>query len=155
MITHQDACSSFTDPLSCVTFWYALQDSTVENGCFRVARGSHRMLPIVKGCVRAEDGRAAFVDLATPVYADVPGESDPALPKQDDNDELVLEPVEVPAGTLVLMHGNLAHGSGADASGKGRLAFNFAVVEGEREWKPDAYLQPGEGRAEFDRLVAL
>lgn len=155
VVTHQDGCSSFTDPPSCVTLWYALQDNTVENGCLHVARGSHGTLPIVKRCVRAEDGRAQFVGPENPIHASVQEEGDPELPLRDKKGKLVLEPVEVIAGTMVVMHGNLAHGSEANVGARGRLAFNFAIVEGELERREDAYLQPGDSGSEFEKLRAL
>ncbi|KAJ8109241.1 hypothetical protein OPT61_g7608 [Boeremia exigua] len=60
--------------------------------------------------------------------------------------------IEVKAGTLVLMHGNLMHTSAANKSRKSRVAFNFSVVEGGLGWLEDNYLQPYQGYTEFEKL---
>lgn len=149
---HQDGCTSFTDPPSCATFWYALEDANSENGCLAVAPGSHRVMPITGRCRREENGMPKF-EPQEPIFADVHGVSaDAPLPERDEEGELVYKQLEVKAGSLVLMHGNLMHTSAANRSGKSRVAFNFGVVEGGLEWKKDNYLQPYEGETEFEKL---
>ncbi len=39
--THQDSTFLFTEPETCVGFWIALEDATVENGCMWAAAGGH------------------------------------------------------------------------------------------------------------------
>src|SRR5215204_2596181 len=39
---HQDSTFLYTQPLSCVGFWFALEDATVENGCLWAKPGGHR-----------------------------------------------------------------------------------------------------------------
>lgn len=39
---HQDATFLHTDPISVTTFWFALEDAHVENGCLWVEPGGHR-----------------------------------------------------------------------------------------------------------------
>ena len=39
---HQDATFFDTDPISVTTFWFALEDATVDNGCLWVEPGGHR-----------------------------------------------------------------------------------------------------------------
>ncbi|CAD6442064.1 1c08cbc8-c040-42e5-b710-4f606c38871c [Sclerotinia trifoliorum] len=151
VVPHQDGCSGFTNPSSCTTFWYALEDCSVENGCLAVAPGSHRVQPITRRC-RNVDGKPEFVDLDRPVYAEIEGVRDASLPRRNENGEFVYEKLEVEAGTLILMHGNLMHTSEANKSTKSRVAFNFGVVEGELEWLEDNYLQPYEGSTEFEKL---
>lgn len=41
VVPHQDATFLFTEPMTVVGFWIALEDATVENGCLHFARGSH------------------------------------------------------------------------------------------------------------------
>ncbi|KAJ8066189.1 hypothetical protein OCU04_005275 [Sclerotinia nivalis] len=151
VVPHQDGCSGFTDPSSCTTFWYALEDCSVENGCLAVAPGSHRVQPIRRRCKNV-DGRPKFVDLERPVYAEIEGVDDSTLPRKNENGEFEYKKLEVKAGTLILMHGNLMHTSEANRSSKSRVAFNFGVVEGEHEWLKDNYLRPYEGTTEFEKL---
>ncbi len=39
---HQDASFFVTDPLSVTTFWFALEDATLDNGCLWAEPGGHR-----------------------------------------------------------------------------------------------------------------
>ena len=39
---HQDATFLYTDPVSVVGFWFAIEDATLENGCLWAAPGGHR-----------------------------------------------------------------------------------------------------------------
>ena len=95
------------------------------------------------------------MELDEPVHAIVDGVStDIPIPQKDGNGDLVFEQLEVKAGTLILMHGNLVHTSEANKSCKSRVAFNFGVVEGSYGWLADNYLQPYEGETEFERLHA-
>ena len=153
VVPHQDGCSSFTDPPSCVTFWYALEDATAENGCLMVKPGSHRTEPIKRRCRVNENGFPEFVPTETPLYADQKTAEtlDPDVPLSADTLD-GFKKLEVRAGTLVLMHGNLIHASEANRSSKGRLAYNFGVVEGSLPWLADNFLQPADGETEFEKL---
>jgi len=155
VIPHQDGCTSFTDPPSNTTFWYALEDANKENGCLAVAPGSHRVTPISKRCRVDEKGLPVFEMLEVPISAHVEGVSDcAAAPERRDNGDFVFKELEVTAGSVVLMHANLMHTSAANQSEKSRVAFHFGLVEGGLEWKEDNYLQPADGETEFERLHA-
>lgn len=41
MIPHQDATFIYTEPMTTVGFWIALEDATLDNGCLWFVRGSH------------------------------------------------------------------------------------------------------------------
>lgn len=122
-----------------------------------VAPGSHRTEPLRRRVRAGKGGLAEFVDVEEPVYAKIPGLEDceASLPKKDEDGEYVYEALEIKAGTLVLMHANLFHRSNANTSGKNRIAFNFAVIEGRQEWRADSYLQPYDGWTEFEKLQNL
>ncbi|KAM3156509.1 hypothetical protein ABEW05_002935 [Botrytis cinerea] len=152
VVAHQDGCSGFTNPSSCTTFWYALEDCSTENGCLAVAPGSHRVQPITRRCIKNATGQPVFTDLEEPIYANIEGVDDSTLPKKNEKGEFEYKKLEVKAGTLILMHGNLMHRSEANKSSKSRVAFNFGVVEGEHGWLEDNYLQPYEGTTEFEKL---
>jgi phytanoyl-CoA hydroxylase len=39
---HQDSSFLYTDPVSAVGFWFALEDCNQDNGCMWFVPGSHR-----------------------------------------------------------------------------------------------------------------
>jgi hypothetical protein len=39
---HQDSTFLYTEPLSCVAFWFAFEEATRDNGCLWVIPGSHK-----------------------------------------------------------------------------------------------------------------
>jgi hypothetical protein len=58
-------------------------------------------------------------------------------------------PLEVPAGTMVLIHGAVLHMSKENTSGKSRHAYSVHVIESSpgHAWAPDNWLQRKEGFA--------
>lgn len=146
IIAHQDGCASFTNPPSCLSFWYALEDATVENGCLVVARGSHLTEPVRQRLVKGEDGNPTFETLETPLWAR--GVRPAGV--EVEQTEYEYELVEVKKGSMILFHGNLLHGSGRNQSEKGRMAYNFSVIEGDLDSPDDSYMKPVGG--EFDLL---
>lgn len=42
MQSHQDATYLHTEPNSAVGFWIPLDDATIENGCLKFIKGSHK-----------------------------------------------------------------------------------------------------------------
>ena len=151
IVPHHDGCVSFTDPPSGLTFWYALEDATLENGCLCVAAGSHLTEPLRQRLVGGDDGVPRFEDLDIPVWAkgvDVKRVVDKA--EHGREEERKYTPLEVRKGSLVVFHGNLMHQSVADRSGKDRMAYTFSVIEGQLGYADDGYLNvAGE---EMDRL---
>src|SRR5687767_7329656 len=67
---HQDATFLYTEPLSMVGLWFALEDATIENGCLWVIPGGHR-LGLKSRFVRAEAGGTRFE-----VFDDAPWSED-------------------------------------------------------------------------------
>ncbi|KAL8965907.1 MAG: hypothetical protein Q9183_003622, partial [Haloplaca sp. 2 TL-2023] len=118
VVPHQDGCVSFTDPPSAITFWYALEDTTIENGCLCVAPGSHLTEPLRQKLVKDKKGQPTFVDLRSPVWAkEAVDKSDAAAGKDHE-----YKPLEVKKGTLILFDGNLLHKSGINKSEKNRTS---------------------------------
>ncbi len=119
---HQDATFLYTDPISVTGFWFALEDATIENGCLWVAPGGHRtglrQLFRRTGAMTDRDGTVIETLDPTPL---------PAPP-----DELV--PVEVPAGTLVVLDGLLPHWSDANRSGHSRHAYTVHCISADAEY---------------------
>ncbi len=126
---HQDAAFLNTDPITVTGFWFALEDATVENGCMWAAPGGHRG-PLREEFHRNPDGRGThFVHLdATPLPAPPPG-----------GDELV--PLEVAAGTLVVLHGLLPHWSGVNRSPVSRHAYALHCISASADYPAWNWLQ--------------
>jgi phytanoyl-CoA hydroxylase len=146
IVPHQDGCVSFTNPLSCLTFWYALEDATVENGCLRVAKGSHQTEPLRQRLTKSEGGKPNSEDLETPLWA----KGAHRTANEVGQTEYHYQPLEVKKGTLVLFHGNLMHTSGMNKSEKSKIAYAFSVIDGDAECLEDSYMKPLEGN--FERL---
>ena len=122
---HQDASFFVTDPTTVTTFWFALEDATLDNGCLWVEPGGHH------GALReryvCEEGRLRMDKLAAPPW---PGLQDAlALP--------------VPAGTLVVFHGLLPHCSAANRSATSRLAYTLHVTDASAAYSRLNWLQRG------------
>ena len=144
IVPHQDGCVSFTDPPSAITFWYALEDTTLGNGCLEVAVGSHVKEPLRQRLVKDGNGQPRFEDLERAVWAREAGHVEQEEWERTKEKGRVYEykPLEVQKGTLVVFHGNLLHKSGINKSEKNRMAYNFNIVEGEGFIDEDGYLKP-------------
>ncbi|TPX69307.1 hypothetical protein SpCBS45565_g02564 [Spizellomyces sp. 'palustris'] len=126
---HQDSTFLYTEPLSAVGLWFALEDCTPDNGCMYFAPGSHKTVPIYKRFVRnLNSNGTGFRNLI-----DEPVEEPPET-------DYVCEPT--PAGSLVLIHGSVLHKSGHNLSDKSRWIYTFHCIEGTAEYPADNWLQP-------------
>lgn len=119
---HTDHTFLWTDPATVTGFWVALEDATIENGCMYAIPGGHR-LPAKQRFVRAADGGTAMEVLDTEDYP---------------MDRLV--PLEVPAGTLIVLHGLLPHLSGPNRSPRSRHAYTIHAVERGAAYPEDNWL---------------
>ncbi|KAJ2403247.1 hypothetical protein GGI23_000116 [Coemansia sp. RSA 2559] len=160
---HQDSTFLFTEPLSACGFWLALEDCTQANGCLEFIPGSHKRAAIERRFVRTQDDKGTeMVDINPVQY----GKSQ--LPKfKDDRDEVEEEreereeaptadsekcvPIEVSAGALVLIHGQVLHKSAHNHSAASRWIYTFHIVDGSCEYDGRNWLQMHEG-AELTRL---
>ena len=121
---HQDATFFYTSPQSVVTFWFAIEDATLENGCLWVECGGHR------GPLRERfnlDGRTT------------------SMVKLDDTPwptEQTSQSVEVKAGSLVVFQGRLPHYSAPNRSSKSRQAYTLHVTDGSSEYAKENWLHP-------------
>jgi phytanoyl-CoA hydroxylase len=125
---HQDSTFLYTEPLSVVGFWFAIEDATIENGCVWVQPGGHRG-PLRRRFERAgpsDDDGTTFVAL-----------DDTPLPTPPD--ELV--PIEAPAGTLVVLHGLLPHWSDVNRSATSRHAYSLHCIDGAARYPVTNWLQ--------------
>ena len=116
---HQDATFLYTDPMTVTGFWFAIEDATLENGCLWAKPGSHRtsLRKVFKRAGGDADG-TMFEEL------------DPApLPSPSD-----LVPLEVRAGTMVILHGLLPHWSDINRSPKSRHAYSLHCISAAAEY---------------------
>jgi phytanoyl-CoA hydroxylase len=123
---HQDSTFLYTDPMTVVGFWLALEDATVENGCLWAQPGGHRT-PLRTRFVRSPDGGTAFEALDDTPWPEPGGP------------EMV--PIEATAGTLVLLHGLLPHWSDVNRSPRSRHAYTVHVIDGAAHYPDENWLQ--------------
>ncbi len=137
---HQDATFLYTDPISVTGFWFALEDATIENGCLWAAPGGHRAALRKVFKRRDADGRAGT---EFEILDDAPL---PAAPEE-------LVPLEVGAGTLVVLHGLLPHWSGTNRSPRSRHAYSVHCIEERAGYPSWNWLQrrPGLPLRRLDR----
>ena len=120
---HQDATFFETTPISVTTFWFALEDATIENGCLWVEPGGHRG-PMRERFVRNGD--------------------DIRMEKLDDTpwpDDSVAVPLEAKAGSLVCFHGLLPHYSAPNRSLLSRHAYTLHATDGRTEYSKQNWIQ--------------
>ncbi|KAI9475333.1 hypothetical protein BX667DRAFT_365715 [Coemansia mojavensis] len=141
---HQDSTFLFTNPPSACGFWIALEDCLVTNGCLHVVPKSHRSHPISRRMVRcsaerqpaAEEG-VDFIDIE-PVFSLYPLQGEKEEQQQQQQESC---PVEVKAGSLVLLHGQLLHMSPPNLSDKSRWIYTFHIIEGMHTYDSLNWLQ--------------
>jgi phytanoyl-CoA hydroxylase len=120
---HQDSTFLYTDPESCIGFWFALEDATTENGCMHFIPGGHKG-PLKELHYRGDDGEMKFKTL-----------DDTPWP------EGATVPAEAKAGTLVIFDGRAPHLSGANLSDKSRHAYTLHVIDRKSHYPAENWLQ--------------
>ena len=126
VVCHQDSTYIYTEPESCVGFWFALEDATLENGCMQFLPGAH------KGPLRKRNYRQGDGTLATETLDETPWPEERRVV------------AEVPAGTLVVFDGRTPHISDANRSSRSRHAYTLHVIDRECHYPRDNWLQRGE-----------
>lgn len=120
---HQDATYFYSEPQSVVTYWFAIEDATLENGCLWVEPGGHHG-PLRERFNR--DGRKTTM---------VPLDNMP-WPNEDSG-----IPVEVKAGSILVFQGRLPHYSAPNRSNKSRQAYTLHVTDGTTQYAKENWLQ--------------
>ncbi len=123
VVCHQDSTYIYTEPDSCIGFWFALEDATLENGCMQFIPGEHRS-PLRARNFRKADGR-----LSEEILDDTPWPEDKRVA------------AEVPAGTLVMFTGKTPHLSAANTSDKSRHAYTLHVIDRNCHYPASNWLQ--------------
>jgi len=122
---HQDATYLYTEPSSVIGLWWAMQDATVDNGCLWAWPGGHRQN--VKLHMKREADDQVWYD----IHDRTPWPTEEFVP------------LEVPRGTLVLLHGNLPHGSAPNRSETSRNAYALHVIDGACAYPETNWLRRG------------
>lgn len=125
---HQDATFLHTDPITVTGFWFALEDADRDNGCMWALPGWHRS-GLGARFVRGEAGM--HFETVTPGLA---------WPSGLDESSGEAVPLEVPAGTLVVLHGLLPHFSAPNRTARSRQAYALHVVSNDADWSQDNWL---------------
>jgi phytanoyl-CoA hydroxylase len=120
---HQDSTFLYTEPESCIGFWFALEDATVDNGCMHFIPGGHKG-PLKELHYRDDSGKMVFKTLdATPWP------------------EAATVPAPAKAGSLVVFDGRAPHLSGANLSDKSRHAYTLHVIDRKSHYPAENWLQ--------------
>lgn len=117
---HQDSTFLHSEPLSCVGFWFALQDATIDNGCLYAIPGRH---PLKQRFHYQGDA------LVMETLDDSPFDQQQALP------------LEVKQGTLIVLDGLLPHFSGPNHSPVSRHAYTLHLIDGICHYSSDNWLR--------------
>ena len=120
---HQDSTFLYTEPDSCIGFWFALEDATKQNGCLWAMQGGHRT-SLRARFRRKKGGGTEFLRL--------------------DDEPLSMEgmvPIEVKKGTCIVLHGLLPHYSLPNTSGRSRQAYSIHTIDAKAGYPLDNWLQ--------------
>lgn len=120
---HQDGSFLYTEPESCIGFWFALEDATLENGCLWAKSGGHQT-PMRSWFRRKEGGGTEFVHLNSEPFS-MEG----------------MVPLEVKKGACVVLHGLLPHYSLPNTSGKSRQAYSIHTISSDAVYPESNWLQ--------------
>ena len=120
---HQDATFLYTEPESCIGFWFALEDATTENGCLWAMPGGHQT-SLRSWFKRKQGGGTEMIELNAEPYS-MEG----------------MIPLEVKKGTCVVLHGLLPHYSLTNTSGKSRQAYAIHTINKNAYYPKENWLQ--------------
>jgi phytanoyl-CoA hydroxylase len=120
---HQDSTFLFTEPASCIGFWFALEDATIENGCLWAKPGGHQTA-LRSRFQRKEGGGTEMITLHE---------------EEITIDDMI--PLEVKKGACVVLHGYLPHYSRLNTSGRSRQAYAVHLVDPGANYPIDNWLR--------------
>ncbi|MEO5681609.1 MAG: phytanoyl-CoA dioxygenase family protein [Chitinophagaceae bacterium] len=120
---HQDASFLYTGGGSCIGFWFALEDATIENGCLWARAGGHHTS--LRERFRRNNAGGTYMEKldTSPIAIDD------------------MQPLEVKQGTCIVLHGLLPHYSQPNTSGKSRQAYAVHTVDSRQDYPKDNWLQ--------------
>ena len=119
---HQDSTFLYTEPNTCIGFWFALEDATIENGCLWAKPGGHNT-PLRSWFKRKAGGGTEMLLLDNEPYS---------------TDGMI--PLEVKKGTCIVLHGHLPHYSLPNTSGKSRQAYAIHTINPGAKYPEENWL---------------
>lgn len=108
---HRDSTFIRNNNNECLGYWWALEDSTLDNGCLWAVPKSHRHKHNRRFVLDHSSRSLEFKGQDNNSYSD---------------DDYVALPMR--SGDLILLHGDVMHMSKANTSGKSRHAYSIHVV---------------------------
>jgi len=120
---HQDATFLYTEPHSCIGFWFALEDATIENGCLWAKPGGH------KTSLRSWFKRNNAGGTSMHFF------NEETLSMDD------MIPIEVKKGTCIVLDGLLPHYSLPNTSGKSRQAYSIHTINKNNHYPKENWLR--------------
>lgn len=120
---HQDSTFLYTEPGSCVGFWFALEDANIDNGCLWAQPGGHHTT-LRNWFRRAEGGGTEFQ-----TFDNTPYETEGMIP------------LEVKKGACIVLNGLLPHYSLPNQSGRSRQAYSIHTIDGNAHYPEQNWLQ--------------
>lgn len=122
---HQDCTYLYTEPLSCIGFWFALEDANSSNGGMLAIPGAH------KGPLRQRFRRLPDDSLVTETLDETPFPGHRSVN------------LDAKKGSLVVLHGLLPHYSSANRSTRSRHAYTLHIIDGASAYPADNWLRRG------------
>jgi phytanoyl-CoA hydroxylase len=107
---HQDASFLYTEPASCVGFWFALEAATLENSCLWAKPGGHRTT--LRSWFRRKPGGGTETHIFDSSPLDLEG----------------TVPLEVAKGACIVLDGRLPHYSLPNTSDRSRHAYTVHTI---------------------------
>lgn len=135
---HQDGYYSGLSELQYTSAWLAITDSSPDNGCMRVVRGSHRQGIVPHNSSSTSSDNFVTLEIARQV------------------DEGQATDVNLAPGEMSLHHVAIVHGSNANASDRPRIGYAVRYVSPKVRQKLDHYpviLARGHDRFGHYRLL--
>lgn len=122
---HQDSTFLYTEPETCVGFWLAIDEASLENGCMEFIPRGHK--GPLRRRFRRKDGGAEMIELSNDPYPE---------------ERRVAAPAE--SGDLVVFSGRAPHMSRANHSANPRMAYTLHMIERAARYPADNWLQRPE-----------
>jgi ectoine hydroxylase-related dioxygenase (phytanoyl-CoA dioxygenase family) len=119
---HQDASFFLTTPISVTTFWFAIEDATIRNGCLQVP-AEPSDYPLREQFIRHDNDETELQNLH-----EIP------WPKTS-------VPIEIEAGGMIIFNGLLPHYSAPNLSPTSRHALTFHVTCANTHYAKENWIQ--------------
>lgn len=121
---HQDSTFLYTEPESCVGFWFALEDATVENGCLWAQPGGHKTTLRSRFRRKNSNEGTEFEN-----FDDTPFDVEKMIP------------LEVKKGACIVLNGLLPHYSLPNRSDRSRQAYAIHTIDPKAHYPKQNWLQ--------------